>query len=661
MKPNRIFKIGVFLVAVCVVGYVFLNTQLLSQVTPGSPSTPDAAPAAPGAAVEAPPVTTTMPVPDTNAAPTNSPAPVSTPWSAVGTNAVASPAAPAGTTPDSTTASPAQSPDALASVNSAAEAMKNTKVILPDELTWLTPPTTTPVPLDLKKAMDTALSNNPNVRIAYEQVEESLQNKNLALSPLLPQIHFGPSYTQKDENQSWIDQGINPERKTSLNSLVNIVLFDDQLISNLRSAGFNYLAQKYVYDGVRLQTEQDAALALYTYQQSVDDYNIQVENLRITQVIKNQVMDRNTAGVAGDEDLDRWLSQEAGAKTAVLNAFVVMADALIALNQELGVDPSTDWTIPEPVLNGENYFFLNSDMLDFFHDNRYHISSRFAVFFALAHTPALLAADEGIESRKVQLGAAQRSIFMPDIAASGGYDYIMDETTVTGPRTGRNDTEWNVNVSATFPLYEGGKPVSETKLNEAELQELWGDRQNLVNNIESLADQTLYSMQGTYPGIKYTSIEVEKTTQALDIYINKYAEGTVTLETLISAENSMVQAELDRAQATYVLLKNLARFQLALGWFEAYQTPEEKEKFLHDVEFYRRAQLNDQHAKGPSSTTDAEKSLSNKDVVIQPTQSKPADSSPTAVTEPTTSSSQATPATPATPVPAEPPAATGSH
>jgi outer membrane protein TolC len=222
----------------------------------------------------------------------------------------------------------------------------------------------------------------------------------------------------------------------------------------------------------------------------------------------------------------------------------------------------------------------------------------FGAAYALRHSPDLAAFEQAKKAQAITVEQKARRPLVPRIGLSVGYqrvlenDYagptLIEQLAVRGeippPPLQLDRDEWNLQVTASLPLFTGGGLSADLRKARSDLRQLNLGAENARDGIVARAQATFYALESSYPSIELAQRSADRAGQNLRVVQDKYEQGTVSIINLLDAQNAAFTQKQAAALAVYRFLGDLIAYERAIGWFEVLSTPEEKETWFREME-----------------------------------------------------------------------------
>ena len=379
----------------------------------------------------------------------------------------------------------------------------------------------------LDSLVDLAIKNNIDVKIAQTKIEQARAQKRIAMSTLFPSIRLEPSFIRQELS------GNRPNPFGGQLSRVNLNSFDMPLTLNYKLDIFgenvdrvkasNLLtnANEESKKDIILQVITEVAQNYFLLLQLDAEKNLlndteetRIHNLEITSI-------RNSAGLVSQIDVLRAKSELSSVQAQQKNNEKIRSEIELILALLTGVD-ATNFTIAPTTIQ-----FMPPEILLLDKDSIPMVR------------PDLKAAKLRLESSE-KLARSQKKQLLPSFYVSGSYGYLSGDSSNLIEDDSKN---WVAGITASLPIFEGGKKRSEIKLRKSELEE----------NQEKYNQQLLLSYQqieNSYAQLKWVHEQllaqqefVSAAIDAANLTSERYTKGLVNYIDVVDAERQVLEAE----------------------------------------------------------------------------------------------------------------------
>jgi outer membrane protein TolC len=450
--------------------------------------------------------------------------------------------------------------------------------------------------LTLEQAVQEAISANLDLSAADRNVAAGEEQVNTARSQLFPQVDIGTGFSVIDDDRARVSRGVNPERTWTGSATATQLIYSDKVWSNYTVERYRQTSRVEGREALRLDIVQATATAYLNLLRAKAIERIQKNNLKLTRANLERARVRVSIGIAGPEEVYRWESEIANSRQSVLNAESVTLDTMNTLNrllnrpqQEQFVAKETELSDPLLVMSDRLFFNLVKKPKNF------RVFREFMVQQGLEIAPELQQFDADIAARERELTSAGRDYWLPTFSAQGNVTELFADGG-DGERnqdlTGLNDTEWSAGVFATFPLFEGGAKGANYRRTKEERARLKIERKSTAQRIEQRVHNAINLTRSSYPGIRLSRNAADAAQGNLKLVTDSYARGIKTIIDLLDAQNLILVADQRAANAVYDFLVDLMSLQRAVGQFDLFWGPEERQVWNQKLEdFFKNASV----------------------------------------------------------------------
>lgn len=409
--------------------------------------------------------------------------------------------------------------------------------------------------LKINDAVRTALTKNPEILTAIQQIRLTRGQVVQVRAALLPTLQAGSSYQWQDDNLA------NPGRPAgsliqNQNSAWNVTLQVNQSIWS----GWKNQAD---FSAARLANES----AFYSLRQTIDQVVADTKVL-FYQVIFNRALIRvreESVAVLQSQLQDQQSRFEAGTvpRFNVLQAEVALANAIppviqarnqlriaqFALVKQLGLDyPSNPSQIPIDVTGQLDYDPIKIDLAN-------------SVFTALARNPSLKIQRQNILISAENLKAAM-SGFQPTLNATAGWQAFNIPTAAQLDETVNG---WFFGVTGSWNIFDGLATVGATQSARAALEQSKINYDNSARGVELDVQRAISNLIEAQEVIDSQRANVVQATEALRLSRERLDAGAGTQLDVLNAQVSLLQSQTTELEGTYRYITALAEYNRVLS------------------------------------------------------------------------------------------------
>ncbi|MEO0369169.1 MAG: TolC family protein, partial [Pseudomonadota bacterium] len=433
---------------------------------------------------------------------------------------------------------------------------------------------------DIQRVAAESIKNNLELLTQRFSTDIQRQQRARARSALLPQISANASYLERKDDTAIVQSGFANADSTDINLSASQTLFSDSVFANNKIQGFLTEASEAELLESELDTIRIATLAMADVLQARAEAAINQENLGFSERNLELAVDRVGLGATSLADQYRWETQTANARSAVFSAFSTLLIAEQNLNRvlnreitqpiqvtEVDMDQISLFTVPE--------IFQLMDNADTF-ERLYQLGLE----DAYDNSPELSRSDLLIEAKQRELTSLKRQGWLPEIGLSAQVSDNIDNANMSAG----SGEDWQVMVSASVPLFQGGGLKAQQRAAKLELEQLQTQRE-LTRDL--LAQQLRTSMNNVLTALfnlEFTRRAQTAAVKSLDLVTDSYNQGAVSIVDLLDSQNASVSASLSAVQANVAFFRASVEMQRTLGEFDFLLSKEERLR-LREVYF----------------------------------------------------------------------------
>lgn len=433
--------------------------------------------------------------------------------------------------------------------------------------------------LGFKEVLEKAVLNNEDVLTGQIDFETARYMVDASRSAFKPSVGISSSYARIDDDRARYAQGTAPEKTLDVSVQLQQIIYSEEVFSLRDQAVYNKKAAEASARQAELDILSEAAKAYLAVLRAQTYMRIAGDNLETTKYNYNLAKNRDIAGAANPAELHRWEATIALSKIDLVNAANRVKVAMSELARVTGEDIDGYYDL-EPLTLEKNYSFLaeagkSSKVLD---------TPRGFTEFKRAMEEAALENSVELRSIRYLIDAAGRSVetaerrfYHPTVALQGEYTRFIDKSGEGAEASAGwyDDTEWNIGVKASLPLYEGGRRGAELHMERAALRKLGHQKAKVSKLIRQRMITALENARSSYDSYLLAGESALAADKTLKIVSDLYARGAVSITELIDAQNAKVNAEMNEASGLYSFMEKIVDVERAFGAFSAFSETEE--------------------------------------------------------------------------------------
>lgn len=452
--------------------------------------------------------------------------------------------------------------------------------------------------LTLEQAVDESVKANLDILAADQFVAAGAQQVRLAMSELLPQSEIFLVNQYIDRDRAAASFGTQPQRSISGTANVSQLIYSDSAWSNYTVQKRLQDARGYTRDEIRLDIIAATSIGYLNVLRAKTIENIQKDNLKLSKSNLEIAQVRRDIGVASPAEVFRWESEISSDRIDVVNAEADRKNAEITVNRLLHRPQGEKFRTVEAGLDHPT-LIVSDPRLDRFINNPgvFEVFLDFMVSRGLTQSPEIKNLNSQIEAQDRILKTSKRAFWLPTLSAfgevrqffyeGGAGSEVETDPTLPVNISERDDTEWVVQFQASFPLFRSGGKIADYREARSELSRLRFEKDSSMTKVEEEIRTSLNNSGASFPSIRFANDAASAARKNLELVTDSYSRGVVSIIDLLDAQNAALSADLNAANAVYDFLIDLMNVQRAVGKFDFFTTPQEREEWFYELEeFY---------------------------------------------------------------------------
>lgn len=444
---------------------------------------------------------------------------------------------------------------------------------------------------DLSKTINEALKVNLSLIAKQKELESGKQDVKSAKGYLLPTLQTSITGAKIDKDRTSSVLNI-PEKSITGNLKLTQLLYSEDALANYSIKKYIQKSKTYDFDSLKLNIELDAGLAYLTILQTEINEKIQRDNLELSRSNLELAKIRVDSGYSGPSEVYRWESEIAFRKNALIEAGALKAAAIVQMNRILNRDLENQFQVSKIGIK-DPCLIINDPLIKPYLNDPWHfrILRDYVVENAISNSPEIKKLDQLIKAQLRELKASKRNMYMPTIAFQAEYSDMFkksgagSESLQLPPEFSSilppiDDKSWSLGLNLSFDLYSGGKNSARNKKAKKELERLTTLRKNAVNQLSANVISALHKAGASYTSIELTEESAKAARKNLELVIDAYSRGVVSITQLIEAQNASMVSEQLKANAVYQFIKDYLTVDRLTGKLMTFANEKEREKWL---------------------------------------------------------------------------------
>lgn len=454
--------------------------------------------------------------------------------------------------------------------------------------------------LTLKEVIDVSLNNNPSINTLRIQIEEADLNIKKAKGDYKPDITANVTGALLDEDTAGSVFSPAEQSVTAGISLTQVVFSED---ANM-NIDIQKEKKKLKYaelEKAKLDLILETAEAYFNVLKAEAYSRIQKTNLELTKKNMEIAKNKKSAGISGAADIYRWESELANGVSELTESILNVNLAKINLKRIMNYDLKEKLKLRNLDFTDKEFLVSDERLLGYIsNQNKINILSNYMIENLLKYSPELKSIEYGINIQNRLVKNSNNKRFLPTVALQANYTKNLMEGGIGSedPRYTNldygdysilqsfgadTDSNWNVGVRFSLPIYNGGKIKADKEIAENEIQAMEYQKELAVKYLEQRVMSYLLQVVSEYSKIQNAEVSANSASKALNLVKDAYSRGVVTISDLMSAQMASISAEQYRSTVKYDLMLAIMKAERSVGSFYIEKTPEEKEVFIKEL------------------------------------------------------------------------------
>ncbi|MCC8096034.1 MAG: TolC family protein [Tannerellaceae bacterium] len=408
-----------------------------------------------------------------------------------------------------------------------------------------------PLVLTLEQALEIALSENPTVKVAEQEIEKTEYARKGAYAALFPQIDFSASYNRTIKKQvMYFDNQSVPvgtDNNYSLGFSAAMPLVNAQLWKSLDISALDVELAVEQARSSKIDMVNQVKKSFFAVLLAKDSYEVFLESYHNAMENYLDIERKYNQGLVAEYDLIR---ADVTVKNTEPNVFQA-ENALVLAKWQLKVLMAVDLD-----LNIECQGELTDYETDMYTD---YVSSD----TNLVENSSLVQMDIQTEQLQETL-KMQKYEYIPTLSLTTNYQWISMNDNFKF-----KDYVWNpysvVGVTLAVPIFSGGSKYNNIRQTRVTINQIKLQREDTERNLELAVKQYRDNMATNIKQLEAARKAVDQSERGYLIAQKRYDTGAGTLLEVNDAELAMTQAKLNFNQAIYDYMVAKADLDKTLG------------------------------------------------------------------------------------------------
>ena len=416
-------------------------------------------------------------------------------------------------------------------------------------------------PLDLKTALETAVSLNPSLKQVMSRYRSAKAKVDAAMSAFFPKLNLNLSLNRSNNPVYAFGSKLNEASFTSQDFQLD-VLNDPGYRTNWQTRfvltqpifnqGREYIGYKMSKVGKDMAALNETATKQSVFFMVEGSYfqallaikalKVLDDTLETAKAHEKLAQERYKAGLVLKSDLLNAIVHRTETERQRLRAQSNLYIAIAALNRAMGTPQETAWDI-RPV--------SDTDIME-------RRGVKYWIETASRHRPELLIGKKKLEMAKYKRKGAEFT-FLPSVNLQGIYQKDTNNLSEFG------GDSWTFMATVSFNIFNGLGDKADLASALAEKQAAEQGLTDTRGKIELEVRRAYYDLHTALKQLEVTKSAVAQAKESVKILKNRYENGMALMVELLSADTVLEDQELQQARARFNARITLSRLKLSAG------------------------------------------------------------------------------------------------
>lgn len=395
-----------------------------------------------------------------------------------------------------------------------------------------------------------ALAGSPSVQIAVQKLRQARTTLNINAGENLPELNLDAGYHYAKPSKN-IGMAIKTNYyQTGLDASWELDIWGGgRRLTEASRAMFEAAAAN--LDNVRITLVSEVANNYTSLRTAQEQLRIAESNLKLQEEIMELVAEKHKFGLADDIALNQAQYAVETTKSLIPSLEYQVEAYKNALAVLTGVLPGQLTIALEPV--GEN---MVQRRFEYDLDNLFNIPAE-----VVRARPDVRIAEQNLIAKNAAIGQAVADLY-PNVSISAlfGYQSIRGTSLFTP-----SSEAFSYAPQITLPIFHWGQLVNNVKL-QKEIKEEYVQtyKETLLNAVGEIKD-AIVAVDKEYRKNLSDYNSVEHMQKVMDYTLAKYKQGLIEFSDQLTAEQSLLQAQLTLVESNGAIYKNIIAYYKALG------------------------------------------------------------------------------------------------
>jgi outer membrane protein TolC len=441
--------------------------------------------------------------------------------------------------------------------------------------------------LTIVDAVREALAMNLDLTAVEHFVAAGIGDVKEARSELYPQIDALLGATVIDKDRARGSGGTTARRTWEAAVRLEQLIWSEPVWAGIDISELTYQAREWLRRELILDVTQATAVSYLDVLRTKTLERIRRDDVALTRSNLELAETRRRVGIADRSEVFRWESQLATSKRNLVVTTSQMRVAQLLLKRLLHRSLGEHLELAETGLDDPT-LFPHGRRLEGVIDNPWSLAvfEDHLVQRGLQNSPELqqIAREIGVGRRLVESRSA--AFWSPTVGLFAEGSRAFHKSGTFAPAAGvvlpdRND--WTLGLSVNYPIYTGGARHARLFQAREEHAQLLVERAAAAERVEQSVRSSVQFTFASHTSIRLSQQAAEAASDNLELVLDSYGQGIVSILDLLDAQSAALTAELEAASAIYDFLIDLMDVQRAAGEFHVFLNEEDMTRWEEGV------------------------------------------------------------------------------
>ncbi len=398
-----------------------------------------------------------------------------------------------------------------------------------------------------------------NIILAEDQVDQSR-------APLLPQINIALSGSHIDQDHAGVQQA---QHKADAEINLSQLIYAEKNWSAFDVSKLTKQSEDQVFKSRVLDVLRQVSVAYLQLLSAQATQQVRKANLEVSESNLELAKQRVKIGYSNRSEELRWQSVIANDRSTFYVSRAATEQAETELKRILHWPLANALYVSDKQLN-EIFSSITDQRYLGLLDNAIKLEKyvQFEISRAKQNAPEIKQIELISQSAQRQLDAGNRAFYVPDVSLNAKFSHNLEQGGVGANNSFHQEDSWNVGVQAQLPLFSGGARSAEVSRARHALIQSRLSHADIEEKIAARVRTAIQKVKGSFPAIRLSRQAAEAARENYELVSDAYRSGTISITSLIDAQNALLASDLSAVNALYSFLIDWIEIQRSVANFD---------------------------------------------------------------------------------------------